>query len=327
MPSEDFHKISVAPMMDWTDRHCRYFLRRLTRNCLLYTEMITTGAILHGDHEKILKFHPEEKPLALQLGGANPKELSACAQIGADSGFCEINLNVGCPSNKVQEGKFGACLMKEPQLVGDCVSAMKNTVDIPITVKTRIGVDQQPAGPALEAFVDIVSQAGCECFIIHARKAILKGLSPKENREIPPLNYPVVFELKKRFPELKIVINGGITDFNLGKSLLAHVDGIMIGRAAYQNCYILSEVDRFFYDEDSQIGDRREVALAMIPYIIQVMKEGVPLIAITRHMLGLFHGVPGARIWRRQLSENARKRNASFSIIEETINMLSRLNN
>jgi len=316
------HKVSVAPMMDWTDRHCRFFLRQFSQHLLLHTEMITTGAILRGNYKKLLRFNSEEQPVALQLGGSNPHELSECARMGTDAGYCEINLNVGCPSSRVQEGRFGACLMKEPQLVGDCVDAMIGAVDIPITVKTRIGVDEQQEGPALENFIDTVSQAGCKRFVIHARKAFLQGLSPRENREVPPLNYPVVYELKKQFSDIDIIINGGITDCDQGKIHLSYVDGIMFGRAAYQNCFILSHVDHYFYGKDSPNRTRHQIAQSMIPYILHASEEGIPLIAVTRHMLSLFHGVPGARLWRRNLSEMARNPDASASIIEDTLNCI-----
>ena len=316
------HKVSVAPMMDWTDRHCRFFLRQFSRNLLLHTEMITTGAILHGNYRRILRFNSEEQPVALQLGGSSPKELSECARIGSDAGYCEINLNVGCPSSRVQEGRFGACLMKEPQLVGDCVDAMTGAVGIPITVKTRIGVDEQPEGPALENFIDTVAQAGCKRFVIHARKAFLQGLSPRQNREVPPLNYPVVYELKKRFSDIDIVINGGITDCDQGKIHLSYVDGIMFGRSAYQNCFMLSQVDQCFYGEDGAHLTRHQIAQSMIPYIAHVIEEGISLIAVTRHMLSLFHGVPGARLWRRNLSVMARNPDATASLIEDTLNSM-----
>ncbi|MEE2932868.1 MAG: tRNA dihydrouridine(20/20a) synthase DusA [Pseudomonadota bacterium] len=319
MHNETLHKVSVAPMMKWTDRHCRFFLRQFSHYLLLHTEMITTGAILHGNYKRLLRFDPEEQPVALQLGGSCPKDLSESARIGSDAGYCEINLNVGCPSSRVQEGRFGACLMKEPQLVGDCVNAMIEAVDIPITVKTRIGVDEQPEGPALEEFIDIVTQAGCKRFIIHARKAFLQGLSPRQNREAPPLNYPVVYEMKKRFSDIDIVINGGIADCDQGKMHLSHVDGIMFGRAAYQNCFMLNQVDHCFYGEDGPHRSRHEIAQAMIPYIARAIEEGTPLVAITKHMLGLFYGVPGARLWRRNLSVMARDPHASASLIEDTL--------
>ncbi len=316
------HKISVAPMMDWTDRHCRFFLRQFSQHLLLHTEMITTGAILHGDYQRLLRFNSEEQPVALQLGGSNPNELSECARIGSDAGYCEINLNVGCPSSRVQEGRFGACLMKEPQLVGDCVDAMIAAVDIPITIKTRIGIDEQPEGPALENFINTVAQAGCKRFVIHARKALLQGLSPRENREVPPLNYPVVYEMKKRFSDIDVVINGGITDCDQGKIHLSYVDGIMFGRAAYQNCFMLSQVDNCFYGEDDPALSRHQIAQSMIPYIAHAIEEGIPLVAVTRHMLGLFHGVPGARLWRRNLSVMARNPDTTISLIEETLDSI-----
>lgn len=322
MPTAIFAKISIAPMMDWTDRHCRYFLRQLTRRALLHTEMVTTGAVLHGDRGKLLGYHPDEHPVALQLGGSEPADLAECARIAADFGYDEVNLNVGCPSDRVQAGRFGVCLMKEPGLVARSVAAMRAAVDIPVSVKTRIGVDDQPEGPALETFVEAVASAGCDRFTIHARKAWLKGLSPKENRDVPPLNYPVVYRLKERFPGLSIAINGGIADSEQAAGHLDHVDAVMFGRAAYQNCHILSEVDRRFYGDTGAAPTRHEAARAMIPYIERVMAEGTALISVTRHMLGLFQGVPGARLWRRNLSEGARDAMATAQLIEETLAQL-----
>ncbi|HAA90961.1 MAG TPA: tRNA dihydrouridine(20/20a) synthase DusA [Rhodospirillaceae bacterium] len=322
MSNMHFHRIAIAPMMDWTDRHCRFFLRQLSRHVLLHTEMVTTGAIIHGDRERLLGYHPEEHPLALQLGGSDTQELAECARIAANLGYGEVNLNVGCPSDRVQAGRFGVCLMKEPDLVARCVAAMMEAVDIPISVKTRIGVDDQPEGPALETFVEAVSNVGCERFTIHARKAWLKGLSPKENRDVPPLNYSVVYELKEKFPDLSIAINGGLADCDAADEHLEHVDGVMFGRAAYQNCYILSEVDRRFYDVPEPVRSRHQIARAMIPYIERAIEEGTALVAVTRHMLGLFQGVPGARLWRRSLSEKARAPDAGGALIEETLSQL-----
>lgn len=322
MPKNKDNLISIAPMMDWTDRHCRYFLRQLSCRVLLYTEMVTTGAVLHGNRERLLGYHSDEHPVALQLGGSDPAELAECARIAEEFGYDEINLNVGCPSDRVQAGRFGVCLMKEPELVARCVAAMIDAVEIPVSVKTRIGVDDQPEGPALEAFVAMVAGIGCKRFTIHARKAWLKGLSPKENRDVPPLNYPVVYRLKERFPDLSIAINGGIVDCDAAAAHLERVDGVMFGRAAYQNCYILSRIDGRFYGGTEPAPSRHRVARAMIPYIERVVDDGTALIAVTRHMLGLFQGVPGARLWRRSLSEMARAPEASVSLIEDTLAQL-----
>jgi tRNA-dihydrouridine synthase A len=308
--------ISIAPMMDWTDRHCRYFLRLLSRHVLLHTEMITTQAILHGDRERLLGYHSEEHPLALQLGGSEPEALAECARIAEGLGYDEVNLNVGCPSDRVQAGCFGVALMAEPDLVARCVAAMADAVAIPGSGKTRIGIDDMPEGPALEAFVERVADSGCRRFTVHARKAWLKGLSPKENRDVPPLNYDVVYRLKERFPDLFIAINGGIADLAEAEAHLGHVDGVMYGRAAYQNCYFLSEVDATFHGDTAPRPSRVAVARGMIPYLEARMAEGVPLPAMTRHMLGLFQAVPGARIWRRRLTEDARNADHPGTLIE-----------
>ena len=289
-------------MMEWTDRHCRFFHRLLTRRALLYTEMLTTGAVLHGDRARLLRFDAAEHPLALQLGGSNAKALAACARIGADLGFDEINLNVGCPSDRVQEGRFGACLMAEPALVGDCVAAMKAAVSIPVTVKCRIGIDDQDPEQALEIFVQAVKQAGADALIVHARKAWLKGLSPKENREVPPLDYQRVYRLKAAHPSMTIVLNGGIGTLEEACAHLAHVDGVMIGRAAYQEPWRLLAVDPVFFGEDAPFASAKEAAAGLISYIERELAQGVRLHAITRHLHGLFHAVPGARAFRRQLA-------------------------
>jgi tRNA-dihydrouridine synthase A len=322
----EFYKIAIAPMMDWTDRHCRYFLRLLSRHALLHTEMITTYAVLLGDRTRLLGFHPDEHPVALQLGGADPDALAECTRIAEDMGYDEVNLNVGCPSMRVQAGRFGVCLMAEPDLVARCVEAMVGAVSLPISVKTRIGIDDQPEGPAVENFVRIVSGAGCERFTIHARKAWLNGLNPQENREIPPLNYDVVYALKERFPELSIGINGGIDDCREADAHLARVDGVMFGRAAYQDCYILSEIDRSFFNSASPPPSRHEVARAMVPYMNEEGARGTPLTAITRHMLGLFQGVPGAKIWRRTLTEGARGSDATPALLERALSQISEQN-
>jgi tRNA-dihydrouridine synthase A len=295
-------RFSVAPMMEWTDRHCRFFHRLLTRRALLYTEMLTTGAVLRGDRARLLRFDPAEHPVALQLGGSDPEALAACARIGADLGFDEINLNVGCPSDRVQDGRFGACLMAEPALVGDCVAAMKAAVSIPVTVKCRIGVDEQDPEEALETLTQNVERAGVDALIVHARKAWLKGLSPKENREVPPLDYQRVYRLKAAHQKLPVVINGGVGSVGEAREHLAHVDGVMMGRAAYQEPWRLLTVDLEIFGEAAQFVSAKQAAAALAPYIERELEQGTRLHSITRHLHGLFHGVPGARAYRRQLS-------------------------
>jgi tRNA-dihydrouridine synthase A len=289
-------------MMEWTDRHCRFFHRLLTRRALLYTEMLTAGAVRHGDRARLLRFDAAEHPLALQLGGAEPRALAECARIGADAGFDEINLNVGCPSDRVQEGRFGACLMAEPNLVGDCVAAMKAAVAIPVTVKCRIGVDDQDPEQALEDFAQTVERAGADALIVHARKAWLKGLSPKENREVPPLDYERVYRLKVAHPRLTVVLNGGIGSVEDARGHLAHVDGVMMGRAAYQEPWRLLAVDPVFFGEDAPFASPRDAAAALVPYITHELAGGARLHGITRHLHGLFRAVPGARAFRRHLA-------------------------
>jgi tRNA-dihydrouridine synthase A len=289
-------------MMEWTDRHCRFFHRLLTRRALLYTEMLTTGAVLYGDRARLLRFDPAEHPLALQLGGSNPRALAACARIGADLGFDEINLNVGCPSDRVQDGRFGACLMAEPELVGDGVAAMKAAVAIPVTVKCRIGIDEQDSEQALEIFAQAVERAGADALIIHARKAWLKGLSPKENREVPPLDYGRVYRLKAKHPRLTVVLNGGIGNVEAALSHLDRVDGVMMGRAAYQEPWRLIAVDPLIFGEAARFTSAKDAAAALTPYIERELAQGTRLHAITRHLHGLFRAVPGARAYRRQLA-------------------------
>jgi len=302
-PQESWpNRFCVAPMMEWTDRHCRFFDRLLTRRALLYTEMLTTGAVLRGDRARLLRFDTTEHPLALQLGGSDPRALAACARIAADAGFDEVNLNVGCPSDRVQEGSFGACLMAEPELVGDCVAAMKAAVAVPVTVKCRIGVDEQDPEPALENFAQAVERAGVDALIVHARKAWLKGLSPKENREVPPLDYARVYRLKAAHPRLPVVLNGGIGSIEAALAHLAQVDGVMMGRAAYQEPWRLIAVDPAFFGEEARFASPREAAAALIPYIERELAQGTRLHAITRHLHGLFRAVPGARAFRRQLA-------------------------
>ena len=292
-------------MMEWTDRHCRFFHRLLTRRALLYTEMLTTGAVLHGDRARLLRFDPAEHPLALQLGGCEPRALAACARIAADVGFDEINLNVGCPSDRVQEGRFGACLMGEPALVGECVAAMKAAVAVPITVKCRIGIDQQDPEAALETFTQAVEGAGADALIVHARKAWLKGLSPKENRDVPPLDYARVYRLKKAHPRLTVVLNGGIGSVATAHAHLSYVDGVMIGRAAYQEPWRLIAVDPVIFGETSRFASPGDVAAVLIPYIERELAQGTRLHAVTRHLHGLFRAVPGARAFRRCLAAAA----------------------
>jgi tRNA-dihydrouridine synthase A len=295
-------RFSVAPMMEWTDRHCRFFHRALTRRALLYTEMLTTGAVLHGDRARLLRFDPSEHPLALQLGGSDPRALAACARIGADAGFDEINLNAGCPSDRVQDGRFGACLMAEPQLVGDSIAAMKAAVRIPVTVKCRIGIDDQDPEPALEHFTQAVKQAGADALIVHARKAWLKGLSPKENREVPPLDYDRVYRLKAAHPELTIVLNGGVGSVEDTLTHLQRVDGVMMGRAAYQEPWRLLAVDPQVFGEPVHFASAKAAAAALTPYIARELAQGTRLHSITRHLHGLFRAVPGARAFRRHLA-------------------------
>ena len=288
--------------MKWTDRHCRFFHRLLTRRALLYTEMLTTGAVLHGDRARLLRFEPAEHPLALQLGGADTRALSACARIGADLGFDEINLNVGCPSDRVQDGRFGACLMAEPALVGESVAAMKAAVDIPVTVKCRIGIDEQDPEQALEIFAQAVERAGADALIVHARKAWLKGLSPKDNREIPPLDYDRVYRLKAEHPQLTVVLNGGIGSVEAALSHLDRVDGVMMGRAAYQEPWRLIAVDQMVFGEPNSFASTKQAVVALIPYVERELAQGTRLHSITRHLHGLFRAVPGARAYRRALA-------------------------
>jgi tRNA-dihydrouridine synthase A len=304
-------------MMDWTDRHCRYFFRLITRHTLLYTEMVTTGALLHGDRSRFLEFDPAEHPVALQLGGSDPSDMAACARLGEERGYDEINMNVGCPSDRVQSGRFGACLMAEPSLVAACVAAMKASVAVPVTVKARIGVDDRDSYEALCAFTDAVMAAGCDALIVHARKAWLKGLSPKENREIPPLRYDLVDRLKADFPTLPMVINGGIEDLAQARQFLDRLDGVMIGRAAYHHPWMLAEADRGIFGTAAPAPDRHQVLESFIAYAHRRLAEGVPLQAMTRHLLGLFRGQPGARRWRRMLGERARRQGMGADLLRE----------
>lgn len=299
------HKFCIAPMMDWTDRNCRAFHRHLSRHALLYTEMVTADAVIHGARDRLLGFDPLEQPVALQLGGSEPEKLAEAAKIGAAYGYCEVNLNVGCPSERVQSGAFGACLMREPDLVAECLAAMREAVAVPVTVKHRLGVDDDDPRERLFSFVEKLSKAGTTTFVVHARKAWLKGLSPKENRELPPLDYEIVAELKRSRPDLEIILNGGIADLDTASRELARVDGVMLGRAAYHEPALLLHVDRRIFGEAASIRTADEAARDFRPWIMKRLGEGVALHSITRHMLGLFAARPGARQWRRILSEKA----------------------
>lgn len=320
-PIDANRRFSIAPMLDWTDRHYRYFARLMSSQTLLYTEMVTTGAILHGKGD-YLAYNQEEHPLALQLGGSNVEDLARCAEIAQQRGYDEVNLNVGCPSDRVQNGRFGACLMEEPELVAHCVDAMRQKVDIPVTVKTRIGIDDKDSYEFLCDFITKVSAAGCDTFIVHARKAWLQGLSPKENREIPPLDYPRVYQLKQDFPGLHISINGGIKSFEEMHAHLAQLDGVMVGREAYQNPYLLAEVDQKIFGLDSQVMSRDQVVDAMLPYVEAHLQSGGRLNHISRHMTGLYQGIPGSRSWRRHLSENAHKPGAGIEVLLQAREMM-----
>ena len=311
-------RFSVAPMLDWTTRHCRYFHRQFSKHALLYTEMVTAPAIIHAKYDH-LDFDTRENPLALQLGGSDPAQLKYCVELAAQRGYREINLNVGCPSDRVQNGVFGACLMAKADLVAQCVEQMQSAVDIPVTVKTRIGIDDLDSYEFLCDFIEKVQGKGCHEFIIHARKAWLSGLSPKENREIPPLDYERVYQLKRDFPHLKIVINGGIKTVEEMKRHLQFVDGVMVGRAAYQNPSLLGTIDRALFAEDVPIVTPRDAVLAMLPYIEQQLAQGVYLNHIVRHMLGAFQNCKGARQWRRYLSENAFKQGAGIEVVETAL--------
>lgn len=313
------HRFCVAPMLDWTDRHERYFLRLLSRHARLYTEMVTTGALLHGDVQRHLAFDSAEHPVALQLGGSNPEELARCAMLGAEAGYDEINLNVGCPSDRVQSGRFGACLMDDPHLVAECVQSMKRTVKIPVTVKCRTGINTLDSDAFLENFIGRVRDAGCDVLIIHARIAILEGLSPRENRDVPPLNYPRVYRMKQHFPELPIVINGGIRTLEQAQEMLSEVNGVMVGREAYHNPWLLSEVDARLYGERRNVDSRMDALREFLPYVQRELDAGTSLQHMTRHILGIFHAVPGGKAFRRHLSENAWRRNAGLSVLEDAM--------
>ncbi|RLA03087.1 MAG: tRNA dihydrouridine(20/20a) synthase DusA [Gammaproteobacteria bacterium] len=313
------HRLSVAPMLDWTNRDFRYFLRLISRHCLLYTEMVTTGALIHGDAARFLAHDVTEFPLALQLGGSDPEDLLRCAVMGEQAGYSEINLNVGCPSDRVQSGRFGACLMADPKLVAEGVAAMQSVVNIPVSVKTRLGIDEQDSYEFLTDFIEQVAAAGCEIFILHARKAWLQGLSPKENRDVPPLNYKRVYQIKRNYPQLHIDINGGIHSLDEVEQHLKQVDGVMMGRAIYHDPYLLAQADRQYFGDQHDIPSRHEIIRSMLPYIERRMQEGKPLKSITRHLLGLFQGQPGARAWRRYLSENVHQDGATPDLLEQAL--------
>ncbi|WP_444888091.1 tRNA dihydrouridine(20/20a) synthase DusA [Microbulbifer sp. JMSA008] len=316
------HRFCTAPLLDWSDRHCRYMWRLLSKRARLYSEMVTTGAILHGDRQRHLQFDAGELPVALQLGGSDPRELAKCARIAEEWGYAEINLNCGCPSDRVQSGRFGACLMAEPDVVAAGLSAMRDAVSIPVTVKHRIGIDDMEDYPGLTRFVEAQAAIGTETFIVHARKAWLQGLSPKENREIPPLNYDMVYQLKEDYPQLQVIINGGINSLEECQQHLQRVDGVMLGRAAYQTPALLSQVDSVLFGENEG-PDAAQVVEQMLPYIERELASGQRLNHITRHMLGLFQGLPGARRFRRHLSENAHKKGAGPEVVEQALSLVT----
>jgi tRNA-dihydrouridine synthase A len=312
-------RFSVAPMMDWTDRHCRFFHRLLTKNALLYTEMVTADAVIFGPRARLLAFDPAEHPVALQLGGSDPKKLAAAAKIGADFGYDEINLNVGCPSDRVQDGRFGACLMREPELVGECVAAMKKSVAVPVTVKCRLGIDDQDTEESLDRFADIVVATSADALIVHARKAWLAGLSPRENRNVPPLDHARVHRLKQRLGKFSVIVNGGIASVEEAKAHLAHVDGVMMGRTAYEDPGQLLAVDPLIFGAPQPVADLRTAVEKMFPYIEQAMVNGARLNSITRHLLGLFRGQPGARTFRRHLATEAVKPGADMAVLRAAL--------
>ena len=316
-------RFAIAPMMDWTDRHCRFFHRLLTRRALIYTEMITTGALIHGDRARLLRFDAAEHPVALQVGGSDPAALAQCARMAEDFGYDEINLNVGCPSDRVQDGRFGACLMAEPALVGDCVAAMKAAVRIPVTVKCRLGIDDQDTEIALDDITRAVTAAGVDALVVHARKAWLEGLSPKENREIPPLDYERVFRLKRAYPALPIVLNGGITGLGQGASYLDKLDGLMMGRAAYREPWRLLAVDPLVFGAPAPAASVKAAAQTLIPYIERELAAGTRLYAIVRHVLGVFQAVPGARAFRRMLATEATRPGASVDVFVRALDLIT----
>ena len=310
-------------MLDWTDRHERYFLRLITKHAWLYTEMVTTGALIHGDNERYLKFNHAEHPVALQLGGSDVENMTACAKMAEDFGYDEVNINVGCPSDRVQKGAFGACLMAEPELIAECVTAMQQAVSIPVTVKNRIGIDEQDEEVSLRHFISTVAEAGCKTFIVHARKAWLKGLSPKQNRDVPPLNYDLVYSVKREFPDLEIIINGGIKTLDECQHHLQLVDGVMVGREAYHNPYHLIDVDAMVYNDVHHNATRLQILQQYIEYVEERLSEGVFLKHMTRHILGLFQGEVGAKAWRRHISEQAHKPGAGIEVLHEAASYIS----
>jgi len=324
MLDKETYKFSVAPMMDWTDRHCRAFHRVLSKRALLWTEMVTADAVIHGDRERLIGFSEQEHPVVLQLGGNEPAKMAEAARVAEEFGYDEVNINCGCPSDRVQSGAFGACLMREPDTVAACVAAMTDAVTLPVTVKCRIAIDEDPPRETLFGFVDRVADAGCEVFTVHARKAWLKGLSPKENREIPPLDYGLVGELKQARPGLTIVLNGGIKTLADCQDHLTRFDGVMLGRAAYQTPALLGAVDQGLYDAGAGVLDPIEAVARFRPYIAACLDQGTRLSAITRHMLGLFNGQPGARLWRRTLSEKAPKPGAGLDVLDEALEAVDR---
>ena len=316
-------KVSIAPMMDWTDRHCRYFMRLLSPSARLYTEMVTTAALCHGNAAALLKFDSSEHPVALQLGGSDAPAMALSARMGADAGYDEININVGCPSDRVQSGAFGACLMASPEIVAECVARAQDVVAIPVTVKTRIGIDDCESFEFLQNFIATVAAAGCDTFIVHARKAILSGLSPKDNRRVPPLNYQRVYAIKKAFPDLTIILNGGISAIAECEQHLEVVDGVMIGRQAYQHPWFLYELEQATRGDDEVVPmDREQIIEQLYPYVETQLRSGVPLKSITRHLFGLFAGQPGARAWRRYLSENAHQSGAGIGVLQHALAQL-----
>lgn len=310
--------ISVAPMMDWTTRHCRYFHRLISPHAVLFSEMVTTGALIHGDQDRFLRFDEAENPLVLQLGGSNPADLARCSKMAQDYGYDEVNLNCGCPSDRVQNGRIGACLMKEPAHVADCMGAMIEAVDIPVTIKCRIGIDEQDSYEFLDEFVSLSAARGVKRFYIHARKAWLSGLSPKENREIPPLDYERVQRIKEQHPDLQIIVNGGIRTVEEVREHLHNFDGVMIGREAYQNPYMLASLEREFFGYDNMLT-REDIVMQLVPYVVAVMDEGVPLKSITRHILGLFHGQKGAKQWKRTLSTLPYEDGAGVDVLHKAL--------
>ena len=313
---------SVAPMMEWTDRHCRFFHRILSRRAILYTEMVTSAAVIHGDRERLLGFSPEEHPVVCQIGGSDPAEMAEAARIVAEWGYDAVNINVGCPSDRVQKGRFGAILMKEPRTVAACASAMLDAVDIPVTVKCRVGVDEMDEDADLDRFIDIVADAGVRTFVVHARKAWLQGLSPKENREKPPLNRERVYRLKERRRDLEIIINGELDGIDVLRAQLERVDGVMTGRAAYYTPWLLAQVDEGLFGEQAPVASPVEAVECFIPYVERGLERGVPLNAMTKHTLGIFHGLPGARLYRRHLSENATKPGAGVEVLRQALDLV-----